>query len=760
MRLPGFVRVALGVAICAALVTVGAARATVGVDWSSYLFDVGHSSATSDATITTANAGTLTRAWTFVAAQPTMSGQPQRTFYASPTVVGGQVFIGSNTGVFYALSLATGKVVWQQFLGFQPKKTCNAIGLVSTAAAASDPTTGAEVVYVAGGDGYLYALNATDGSVVWRSVIAIPSTTVSDYFDWSSPTVANGKVYVGFASDCDNPFPPGGVAAFDQASGTRIATYYSVPGQGDGGGVWTSPVVSATGDVWATTGSGPAPPAPQGFMYSILHLDGTTLGQVDSWTVPLSQRGADADFASSPTLFTAAIAGVQTPMVAACNKNGLLYAWPQADLTDGPTWSTRVGLGTGQGAQSCLAAPIWDGQYLYDASNPTTIGGIAFKGSVRQLDPATGSAQWQTGLGGSIEGSPSVNGNGLIAAATYQPATGASNGTYLINSADGSIAAFLPTTSLQFSQPVFADGYLLLAQGSGFLIAYKPRATGNLSPPTTPASVQASWDPTASEINISWAPSTDDTSVASYRVFRNGGMIATLPATGTTFVDSNAQPTATNAYSVEAIDSTGNASPVSSTETVPPFSGHPLFSDGFESGTFGKWQSHTGMLLQQTTVSTGAWAAQMSSTGATKSFALANIPDTPTIYVETDFYLASQGPNQVNLLTLRTNTGQSIMILYLAANGTLATRSPSGVNAKSTTQLTPGTWHTILLQLTVNGTTGTSAISLDGQNIASLAKTGNYGTTPTSQLLVGDLTLGRSYNLYLDNVIADSQPLN
>src|SRR6476646_710832 len=99
MRLPGFVRVALGIAICAALVTVGAARATVGVDWSSYMFDVGHSSATSDATITTANAGTLTRAWTFVAAQPTMSGQPQRTFYASPTVVGGQVFIGSNTGV-------------------------------------------------------------------------------------------------------------------------------------------------------------------------------------------------------------------------------------------------------------------------------------------------------------------------------------------------------------------------------------------------------------------------------------------------------------------------------------------------------------------------------------------------------------------------------------------------------------------------------------------------------------------------------------
>jgi hypothetical protein len=32
-------------------------------------------------------------------------------------------------------------------------------------------------VYVAGGDGYLYALSARNLSVVWKSVIAIPSAT-------------------------------------------------------------------------------------------------------------------------------------------------------------------------------------------------------------------------------------------------------------------------------------------------------------------------------------------------------------------------------------------------------------------------------------------------------------------------------------------------------------------------------------------------------------------------------------------------------
>ena len=86
----------------------GAAQAASSVDWPSYLFDQTHSSAPGNPAVSVANAGTLTKAWSFVAALPTMQGQPQRTFYASPTVAGNLVFIGSNTGVFYALSLSTG----------------------------------------------------------------------------------------------------------------------------------------------------------------------------------------------------------------------------------------------------------------------------------------------------------------------------------------------------------------------------------------------------------------------------------------------------------------------------------------------------------------------------------------------------------------------------------------------------------------------------------------------------------------------------
>jgi len=117
-------------------------------------------------------------------------------------VVGGHVYIGAGTGVFYALDEATGRVLWHQFLGFVPKKNCGARGIDSTATVAPDPMTGALTVYVSGGDGYLYALSAATGAIVWKSVIALPSPKVSDYYDWSSPTVSNGRIYMGVASQC------------------------------------------------------------------------------------------------------------------------------------------------------------------------------------------------------------------------------------------------------------------------------------------------------------------------------------------------------------------------------------------------------------------------------------------------------------------------------------------------------------------------------------------------------------------------------
>jgi outer membrane protein assembly factor BamB len=461
-------RAALG-GIVAALALCATAAGAISADWPAYLAGAQHNSyAVAATTITTGNASRLVSAWRWT---PTGT-----QIYASPTVAGGRVYVGANNGVFYALDDSTGAVLWQRPMGRVTKKTCGARGFTSTATVAPDPGTGAATVYVAAADGYLYALRADTGAVVWKAVVGIPSTTVNDYYNWASPAVSNGRVYMGVSSQCDNPFVRGGVKEYDQASGALLATFYSVASDPDGGGVWSSPAVSSTGsDVYITTAS----PCPDGVTVindacSIVDLDGATLARKGGWLVPPSEHGGDSDFGGSPTLFQATINQVATPLVGACNKNGVYYAWRQGDVSSGPVWRLHVGARTFQGKLSCLAAAVWDGTRLFVAGNKTTIGGTTYQGSIRQVDPATGVPIWQRGLASTVLGSPSLDGAGVLAASTYN-VSGGPNATYLVNAATGAILKTItpPNNSPIFAQPVFADGYLLVASVKSGLTAYR-----------------------------------------------------------------------------------------------------------------------------------------------------------------------------------------------------------------------------------------------------------------------------------------------
>lgn len=431
-------------------------------DWPAYLFGPRHQSKSASTLITSANVGSLVRAWTFTSPKPTMTDQPAGGFVASPIIYGGRVYVGSNTGVFFALDERTGKVVWSQFLGFVKKLTCNPRGIASTATVAIDPVTLKAIVYVSGGDGYLFALDAATGSVVWKSVIALQSATQNDYFDWSSPTVANGSVYIGVSSQCDIPLIRGGVQRYDQATGALDATYFSIPSGQTGASVWSSVAVSSTA-VFATTGNAAADVT--GDANSMVKLDSTSLAPVGIYRVPDADQVIDSDFGASPTVFTAG--GVQ--MVGACNKGGFFYAARTSDMSLG--WKLRVGNGSPNGLTACLSAAVWDGSRLFLAGPTTTIGGITYGGSVWRVDPVTGAPLWQTGLAGAVIGTPSINGSGVIAAPIWATDT-SQNGTYLLNATDGSIIRFI-SGGRQFSQPTFAGRYLFTAAQNGPVTAWK-----------------------------------------------------------------------------------------------------------------------------------------------------------------------------------------------------------------------------------------------------------------------------------------------
>jgi len=468
------IRGLLGAAFVVALALPAASPAAAGsrfVNWSAYLFGPRHPSIQGAATaITPANAAGVTAAWNWTP-PPAPPGYPNDTLAASPTVYKGTIFIGTNDGDEYALDEATGRPLWHYSTGVTANTPCPARGIVSTATVAKDPVTHRPTVYFGAADGYLYALNAADGNLTWRSQVVTPSPTVNDYYLWASPTVANGKIYIGMSSMCDKPLIRGGVRSFDQATGDPIATYYTVPDGAIGGSVWSSEAVGGKGKVFVTTGNEDPNGTEPGDSVSIVRLDGTTLEREDLWTVPPSERAKDADFGGSPTLFTADIGGNHpASLVGACNKIGVYFVWRASNLRKGPVWSYRV---NDQDSGPCIAAAIWDGSHLVVGGTATTIGDTLYGGSVQELDAGTGAVVWQTGLPGYVLGSPTEDGAGVIGVGTYDM-TGNPNAAYLLDASTGEILTTLPTNNAKvFGQVVFADQYVFVAATNG-LTAYTP----------------------------------------------------------------------------------------------------------------------------------------------------------------------------------------------------------------------------------------------------------------------------------------------
>jgi outer membrane protein assembly factor BamB len=394
-------------------------------------------------------------------------------FFATPVVAGGRVFIGSMSGIFYAINERTGALLWQRDVGFVGAHTCGARGVTGSAAVAPE-AAGGGTVYVPGGHGTLFAFDAVTGSQRWRAVIANPSPSINDYYNWSSVALSGNTMYVGVSSQCDHPFVPGGVKSFDRRTGHLIAHFTSVPPGRIGGGVWTTPAASMDGrHVFLTTASGP--PGVPG-VNSLFELNGATLRKEASWSIPDSEQVTDSDFGSSPVMFQADVGHGSEPLVAACNKNGILYAWRLAAVAAGPTWRLRAGVGTPRGLLSCLSAPVWTGTALYAASNETTIGGRRYPGAIRRLNPVNGQPLWETGLPGNVLGSPSINGAGLLAVPIY--GTTGSTGLALVRAADGRLLRFIANAGATFAQPVFVDNLLLTASLGRKLTAWSSSGGG------------------------------------------------------------------------------------------------------------------------------------------------------------------------------------------------------------------------------------------------------------------------------------------
>lgn len=440
-------------------------------DWPTYLGDVARTGTNRyESIITPATAASLTYAWKF-----TTNGYVA----ASPTIVNGVMYIGSWDGYEYAIDISTHQQIWKQYPGVTHQtKYCyaNSVGVDSTATVQND------VVYVGGGDGYMYALRTSDGSLLWKTFLAAPP-----YYNWSSPLLFNNELYIGLSAFCDPPFVQGKVIALSVSDGSVVASISLVPDGQTGAPVWGSAAVDVdTNTIYVATGNnGSQSTSVQINSEAILALDANTLNVKDRWQIPSSEQVGDSDFGTTPVLFDVN----SVPYIGALNKNGIYYVLNRSNLSAGPVWK-QVMSGNSQVVDGNNVSPsCYNNGVIYAGSAGGNINGQSYGGSVRAFDAVTGGLLWAANTNGKlvapvtctnglvidnqgtrVEVRDASNGNILFQFATGKRLYGASvisNGVLYTPSTDGSIYAFVPQgTIFQDNFDSYSPGPLPTGQGS------------------------------------------------------------------------------------------------------------------------------------------------------------------------------------------------------------------------------------------------------------------------------------------------------
>ncbi|HZQ97994.1 MAG TPA: PQQ-binding-like beta-propeller repeat protein [Chloroflexota bacterium] len=182
--------------------------------------------------------------------------------YAEPLVVGSRLLVATEGDSLYALDAGDGHVLWRTHLGepvpraVMPCGNIDPVGITSTPVV--DPAAGVlyAVAYLQPPHHELYAVDAATGDVRYHQPIDPPGADPLTHLQRASLTLSRGNVYVGFGGrfgDCGQYH--GWVLAARASDGARVATY-QVPTRREGA-IWAppGPTVDAAGNVWVATGN-------------------------------------------------------------------------------------------------------------------------------------------------------------------------------------------------------------------------------------------------------------------------------------------------------------------------------------------------------------------------------------------------------------------------------------------------------------------------------------------------------------------------
>jgi polyvinyl alcohol dehydrogenase (cytochrome) len=328
--------------------------------------------------------------------------------YGQPTIAGGRVFVGVDTGYVYSLDAATGCVHWTYLAETGVRNAIN-IGPIPG-------SPGQYAAYFGDMHARVYAVNAQTGELLWK----VQGDTHPLAVVTGSPTLHEGRLYVPLSSREEAAggslnYPcctfRGSILALDAATGKEIWKSHAIPDPpkpsrrnsqgtqlwvGSGAAIWHAPTIDPKNRaIYVATGDGYTEPAHENTdAVMAIHMDtGKILWSVqdyenDVWLVACAQEptencpkdlGPDYDFGASPILQTLPDG---RRVLLAGNKSGQVFAH-DPDANGKLLW------------KATLVQKIGESEILFGgaADGRTAYFGLD-NGTVAAIDPATGERKW------------------------------------------------------------------------------------------------------------------------------------------------------------------------------------------------------------------------------------------------------------------------------------------------------------------------------------------------------------------------------
>jgi outer membrane protein assembly factor BamB len=400
---------------------------------------------------------TSVRAWT----SPGLDGQ----VYGEPLLYASDVYVATEDDSVYALSSATGAVVWSRHIGPAVPRSALPCGNISptvgvTGTPVIDPSR-REVFVVADelvGDAprhYLFGLDAYSGAVRLSTPVDPPGSDPAALLQRTGLTLDRGSVVFGMGGnfgDCGSY--RGRVVSVPEGGGSpSFFTVDSGPDQREGA-IWmggAAPAVDGQGHIWVTAGNGSVASAGRAYDHSDSALELSAGLQLLQYFAPAdwrSDNSTDLDMSTSP-----AVLGNGQVLVA--GKSRIAYLLDAGHLG---------GIG---GQEAELRLPCGDDVDGGASVSGTTVYLPCLTGPVAltvSTSPPGLSTVWSGGLGG---GPP-------ILAAGEVWTIGQNGSLYGLDSRTGTDrqSAYLGAEVNHFPTPAIGDGLLVAPTATG-VVAFR-----------------------------------------------------------------------------------------------------------------------------------------------------------------------------------------------------------------------------------------------------------------------------------------------